>query len=97
MLRFLWLMVFLVAAPGFQEPVSRPRGERENEVYRIYSLLMTGPGTSHGEDNNPRYLSLRVRWPRIENCPVYDRPKRGRPNSRRLWQTLRPGGRRHEC
>ena len=30
--------------------------DREKDVYRIYSLLMTNPRTSHGPDDNPRYL-----------------------------------------
>ena len=30
--------------------------ERERDVYKIYSLLMTNPPTSHGADDNPRYL-----------------------------------------
>lgn len=31
---------------------------REKDVYAIYSLLMTNPETSHGPDDNPRYLIL---------------------------------------
>lgn len=30
--------------------------ERARETYRIYSLLLTKPRTSHGPDDNPRYL-----------------------------------------
>lgn len=32
--------------------------DRETDVYAIYSLLMTNPETSHGPDDNPRYLIL---------------------------------------
>ena len=32
--------------------------DREKDVYAIYSLLMMNPETSHGADDNPRYLIL---------------------------------------
>src|SRR4051794_990428 len=30
--------------------------ERDTEVYKIYSILLTGPATSHGPDSNSRYV-----------------------------------------
>jgi len=38
---------------GSQE-IAAPYRDREADVYRIYSLPLTKPGTSHGQNNNPR-------------------------------------------
>lgn len=43
-------------APGLQAPANSPDSEREKDVYLIYSLMLTNPRTSHGPDNNERYL-----------------------------------------
>jgi hypothetical protein len=51
MLRLVCLFLVFGAASGFQQDT-----EREKDVYRIYSLIFTSPGTSHGPDKNPRYL-----------------------------------------
>lgn len=50
------LMFCSAAAPGFQGPPNPPDSERERDVYLIYSLMLTNPRTSHGPDNNERYL-----------------------------------------
>jgi hypothetical protein len=34
------------------------QADREKDVYAIYSLLLTNPQTSHGPDDNARYLVL---------------------------------------
>ncbi len=42
---------------GFQEAaLTGAAAERERDTYRIYSLLLTNPITSHGPDTNARYL-----------------------------------------
>jgi hypothetical protein len=50
------LLVCGTAALGFQGQASSPDSEREKDVYVIYSLMLTNPETSHGPDNNERYL-----------------------------------------
>jgi hypothetical protein len=55
-LRFVCLMALCGAAPAFQNDTTPSGRERENDIYRIYSFLMTSPRTSHGADDNPRYL-----------------------------------------
>jgi hypothetical protein len=55
--RFAFLLVVCtIVAPGSQSPAGSPDSEREKDVYAIYSLMMTNPRTSHGPDNNERYL-----------------------------------------
>ncbi|HLK64694.1 MAG TPA: hypothetical protein VKU19_14715 [Bryobacteraceae bacterium] len=54
MIRILCLMALACGALAFQDSASAQ--DREKDVYRIYSLLMTNPQTSHGPDNNPRFL-----------------------------------------
>lgn len=57
MFRFAVLLMFCsAAAPGLQGPANSPDSEREKDVYLIYSLMLTNPRTSHGPDNNERYL-----------------------------------------
>ena len=48
--------VYGTVAPGFQGQANSPDSERENYVYVIYSLMLTNPQTSHGPDDNERYL-----------------------------------------
>src|ERR1700733_14666314 len=43
-------------AHGFQQETNANDPEREKEVYAIYSLMLTNPKTSHGADNDERYL-----------------------------------------
>jgi hypothetical protein len=49
--------------------------ERENDTYRIYSLLMSNPRTSHGPDNNPRYLIAETTSLGIPEPPCVRPPK----------------------
>ena len=44
------------ATLGLQEQGTSSEAEREKDVYRIYSLLLNNAKTSHGPDENPRYL-----------------------------------------
>ena len=50
------LMALCASALCFQQQQTSSEKERESDVYRIYSLLMSNPSTSHGPDNNPQYL-----------------------------------------
>jgi hypothetical protein len=52
--RCVCLIAMCSLARGFQEDANTL--ERERDVYKIYSLLMTNPPTSHGADDHPRYL-----------------------------------------
>jgi hypothetical protein len=57
-------LVFLLTAVlyGFQQPVALTAFDRD--VYAIYSLMLTNPKTSHGQDTNPRYLIADTTVPR---------------------------------
>ena len=48
--------VFLLASLASAICIGQP--DREKDVYAIYSLLLTNPQTSHGPDNNAKYLIL---------------------------------------
>ena len=52
---FLTLMISVVAE-GFQQDTRSANSVRERDVHAIYSLMLTNPHTSHGPDNNERYL-----------------------------------------
>src|ERR1035437_1958078 len=56
MFRFAYLIMICTIAPGFQQETSPTDSEREKDVYAIYSLMLANPQTSHGADNNERYL-----------------------------------------
>lgn len=57
MRRFAAVLLFCTtAAPGFQESQAPTIFQPENDVYVIYSRMLTNPKTSHGPDNNERYL-----------------------------------------
>ena len=89
MLRFVCLMALCGAAPAFQEDTTPSGGERENDVYRIYSLLMTSPRTSHGADNNPRYLVAETARSEAAQQPCVRPPKEARKaTSRTLRRQL---------
>jgi hypothetical protein len=63
-----------MAVLGFENQA--PETERDKDVYRIYSQMMTPPQTSHGPDTNPRYLiSETTRWEFQSPCgkPPADR------------------------
>jgi hypothetical protein len=52
--------------------------EREKEIYKIYSLLMTNPPTSHGPDDNARYLIAETTSMPVHQQPCVDPPKERR-------------------
>jgi hypothetical protein len=52
---FSTLMISMVAE-GFQQDTRSANSVRERDVYAIYSQMLTNPHTSHGPDNNERYL-----------------------------------------
>ncbi len=56
MFRFVCLLLVCSTAPGFQDQAGSRDSEREKDVYAIYSLMLINPRTSHGPDNNERYL-----------------------------------------
>jgi hypothetical protein len=49
--------------------------ERDKDVYLIYSLMLTNPQTSHGPDNNARYLIAATTGPGVPKDPCVRPPK----------------------
>jgi hypothetical protein len=72
MYRFMCLLVLCGAALGFQGGIGST--EREKDIYSIYSLLMANPKTSHGADNNPRYLIADRTRPPLPKLPCVRAP-----------------------
>ncbi|MGP8245985.1 MAG: hypothetical protein ACLQVN_15870 [Bryobacteraceae bacterium] len=56
MFRFAFVLMICVSARGFQRETGPTVSDREKDVYAIYSLMLTSPQTSHGPDDNERYL-----------------------------------------
>ncbi len=50
------LVALCTLAHGFQQQGASAVSEREKDVYAIYSLMLANPQTSHGPENNERYL-----------------------------------------
>jgi hypothetical protein len=71
---------------GLQQNVAVPEREREADVYKIYSLLMTNPGTSHGPDNNPRYLIAGTTRPDAGQKPCVEAPPERRAEFREVLE-----------
>jgi len=69
------LLVIFTTAPAFQQEVNRADPEREKDVYAIYSLLLTNPRTSHGADDNKRYLIAAMTAPGVPHWPCVRPPK----------------------
>jgi hypothetical protein len=71
------LIIVCGIAQGFQQVTGSTWSEKERDVYAIYSLILTNPKTSHGPDNNSRYLiaGTTVPGPTKEPCvrPPEDR------------------------
>jgi hypothetical protein len=59
---------------GFPQ-ASSTDSEREKDTYAIYSLLLTSPKTSHGADNNERYLIAPMTVPGVPPIPCIRPPK----------------------
>jgi len=62
-------------APGFQQQANSTDSEREKDVYAIYSLMLTNPRTSHGPDDNERYLIAQTTAPGNPQEPCVRPPK----------------------
>jgi hypothetical protein len=56
MLLIISVLLLVAASVDVSAQQSGPLSERESDVYKIYSILLTGPSTSHGPDNNTRYI-----------------------------------------
>ena len=69
------LLVIFTTAPAFQQEVNRADPEREKDVYAIYSLMLTNPRTSHGADDNKRYLIAAMTAPGVPHWPCVRPPK----------------------
>jgi hypothetical protein len=58
------------------QPQTSPAGpQREKDVYAIYSQMFTNPPTSHGRDNNDRYLIAETTAPGEPKEPCVRPPK----------------------
>jgi hypothetical protein len=66
-----------VAANAFQPQASSADPEREQEVYAVYSLMLTNPIISHGVDNNERLLIAMNTKPPVCSYHACDRPRQG--------------------
>jgi len=63
------LLALCTLAHGFQQEGASAVSERAKDAYAIYSLMLTHPKTSHGADNNERYLISMFTAPTIpEPC-----------------------------
>ena len=76
MLRFAYLVLMICAiAHGFQQDTKPVDSEREKDVYAIYSMMLTNPRTSHGPDDNERYLIAMATAPGYPREPCVQAPK----------------------
>ena len=74
--RFAVLLCFcVVAAPGFQESQGSTDSGRNSDIYVIYSLMLTNAQTSHGSNNNERYLIANRTAPAHPPDPCVNPPK----------------------
>ncbi len=60
---------------AYQQQTSPADPEREKDVYAIYSQMFTNPQTSHGSDNNERYLIAETTAPGYPKEPCVQSPK----------------------
>ena len=65
------LLVISTATFAFQQVDA----EREKDVYAVYSAMMTNPPTSHGADDNERYLIAAMTAPGVPHEPCVRPPK----------------------
>jgi len=56
MFRFACVILLGAVALGLPQEINYADFERVKDIYAIYSLLLTNPKTSHGSDDNERYL-----------------------------------------
>jgi hypothetical protein len=77
--RYLWpcllLLTVCTIANAFQQENNAADSEREKDVYAIYSLMLTNPQTSHGPDDNERYLIAATTVPGTPREPCVLPPK----------------------
>ena len=67
-------LIPVTIALAFQQ-ANPPDPDREKDVYALYSLMLTNPRTSHGPDNNPRYLIAATTAPGTPSEPCVRPPK----------------------
>jgi hypothetical protein len=76
MFRFAHLPLLIAAVGyGYPQDAGSADSEREKDVYAIYSLLLTNPKTSHGPDDNERYLIAPTTIPGAPRIPCVRPPK----------------------
>ena len=64
-----------MCAQAFPQAAGSADSEREKDVYAIYSLMLTNPRTSHGADDNERYLIAVTTAPARPLEPCVDPPR----------------------
>lgn len=62
-------------ATAFAQQTTSADSERDKDVYAIYSLLLTNPETSHGRDDNERYLIAPTTAAGVPPIPCVAAPK----------------------
>src|ERR1700690_744424 len=72
--RFTYLLMSCPITYGFQKKTNAVDSEREKDVYAIYSLMLTPPQTSHGPDDNERYLLAATTAPGVPQVPCVRPP-----------------------
>ena len=68
---FCAFLISAAVAPAFQSPDEAV----DKDVHAIYSLMLTNPRTSHGADNNARYLIRDMTHPGTPEYPCVQPPK----------------------
>jgi hypothetical protein len=69
------LLLISTAALGFQQKTSAADPQPEKDVYAIYSQILTRSETSHGKDDNERYLIEATTAPGYPREPCVRPPK----------------------
>jgi hypothetical protein len=69
------LLIIFTTASGFQQDANSTNSDREKDVYAIYSLMLTNPRTSHGPDDNERFLIATTTAPGVPREPCVRPPK----------------------
>jgi hypothetical protein len=76
MLRRAYVLLLLGAMPqGHPQEISYADFDRVKDAYAIYSTLLTNPRTSHGADDNERYLIAPTTVPGYPQIPCVQPPK----------------------
>ena len=60
---------------SFQQATSSPDSDREQDVYALYSLMLTNPQTSHGAYTGERFLIADTTGPGYRKDPCVRPPK----------------------